>query len=258
MSAEGWRVFKRGGEEVDSVQRFDQPDLIITDVLAAHSKWCPLKVALVFEDKQLTWGEFGQGINKVANGLRALGLEKGDKVSFLIPNRIEVPEIIFGAIKAGGIVVPLSTMLPGDALAGMITDSDSKFLFVGSELRDVLAPYRKGFRNISGKGYILVGGEDKGWNSYSDLLKNSSDEEPDVKLAYQDGFNIMYSSGTTGVPKGIFHTHHNRLVFALFALEMRMDSSTVSIATTALYTNGTWLMLIPPLFAGGKVMELFV
>jgi long-chain acyl-CoA synthetase len=202
----------------------------------------------------LTWREFGQRINKGANGLRALGLKKGDKVSFLIPIRIEVPEIIFGAIKAGGIVVPLSTMLPGDALAGMITDSDSKFLFIGSELRDVLAPYRKGFRNISGKGYILVGGEDKGWNSYSDLLQNSSGKEPDVKLTYQDGFNIMYISGTTGVPKGIFHTHHNRLVFALFALDFRMDSSTVSIATTALYTNGTWLMLIPPLFAGGTVV----
>ena len=232
----------------------DQPDLIITEVLATHSKWRPNKPALICEDRQLTWRQFGQRINKVANGLIARGLKKGDRVSFLISNRIEVPEIIFGVIKAGGIIVPLSTMLPGDAQARMIMDSDSNFLFVGSEYCDVVSPYRADFKSISYGGYILVGGEAKGWDSYDRFLQEGSDEEPKVHLTYQDGFNIMYTSGTTGVPKGIFHTHHNRLVFALFALDFRMDSSCVSVASTALYTNGTWLMLIPVLFSGGTVV----
>jgi acyl-CoA synthetase (AMP-forming)/AMP-acid ligase II len=232
----------------------DQSELIITEVLATHSKWRGNKPALICEDKQLTWREFGQRINKVANGLIAGGLKKGDRVGFLISNRIDVPEIIFGAIKAGGVIVPLSTMLPGDAQARMIIDSECKFLFVGSEYRDMISPYRGDLKSIANGGFIQVGGEAKDWVSYDRFLQQSSDREPNVRLTYQDGFNIMYTSGTTGVPKGIFHTHHNRLVFALFALDFRMDSSCVSVASTALYTNGTWLMLLPVLFSGGTVV----
>jgi acyl-CoA synthetase (AMP-forming)/AMP-acid ligase II len=70
----------------------------------------------------------------------------------------------------------------------------------------------------------------------------------------------MYTSGTTGVPKGILHTHHNRTQFAtMFAIDFRIDSSAVNIVTTALYANGTWLTMLPTLFAGGTlvIMENF-
>ena len=236
------------------MHRFDQFDLIITNILATHSKCHPNKPALICADKQLTWGELGRRINKVGNRLVELGLKKGDKVSLLMANRIEVPEIIFGVVKAGGIIVPLSTMLPGDMSAKMVINSESKFLFVGAELRDVIGPYRCEFKNIPIDGYFLVGEQSPEWNSYSNLLQESSGEEPNVKLSYEDGFNIMYTSGTTGVPKGIFHTHHNRLCFCLTAIDFRIDSSSVSVATTALYTNGTWVMLLPTLFVGGTVV----
>jgi len=76
-------------------------------------------------------------------------------------------------------------------------------------------------------------------------------------MIYEDAFNIMYTSGTTGVPKGILHTHHNRTQFAsMFAIDYRIDSSAVNIVTTALYANGTWLTMLPMVFAGGTLVVM--
>jgi acyl-CoA synthetase (AMP-forming)/AMP-acid ligase II len=237
------------------MKRFENLDVIITDIMASHGKWRTDKTAIICEDRRITWGEFNQRINKVANGLMGLGLQKGEKVSLLMANRIEVLEILFGTVKAGGVIVPLSAMVPGDSLARMIIDSDSKFLFVGPGLGDVIGPYLGEFKNIAKEGFFSVGGNSAGWNSYEPLLDESSDEEPGVKLIYEDSFNIMYTSGTTGVPKGILHTHHNRTQFAsMFAIDYRIDSSAITIITTALYANGTWLTMLPTVFVGGTLV----
>jgi acyl-CoA synthetase (AMP-forming)/AMP-acid ligase II len=81
-----------------------------------------------------------------------------------------------------------------------------------------------------------------------------------VRYELHDDFNIIYSSGTTGMPKGIVQTHRARQHWSYSnALELRMDSTTIALATTSLYSNGTWFMLLPPLFVGGTVviMEAF-
>ena len=111
------------------MQRFDNPDVILTDVMASHAKWRAEKAALVCGDRRVTWRQFNQRINRVANGLIRLGLNKGDKVSMLMTNSIEMLEILFGTIKAGGVIVPLSSMVPGNSLARMISDSRVTFSF---------------------------------------------------------------------------------------------------------------------------------
>jgi long-chain acyl-CoA synthetase len=237
------------------MKKFENLDVIITDVMASHGKWRTDKTAIICEDRRITWGEFNQRINKVANGLMKLGLQKGEKVSLLMANRIEMLEILFGTVKAGGVVVPLSAMVPGDSLAMMIIDSDSKFLFVGPGLRKAIGPYRTEFKNIGEECFFSVGEEAKDWNPYERLLDESSGKDPEVKLIYENAFNIMYTSGTTGVPKGILHTHHNRTQFAsMFAIDYRIDSSAITIIATALYANGTWLTMLPTVFVGGTLV----
>ena len=93
--------------EEENMERFDNPDVIITDVIRNHGKWRKEKTALVCGDQRLTWGEFNNRINRLAHGLVGQGLKKGDKVSMLMTNSIERVEIIFGAVKAGGVIVPL-------------------------------------------------------------------------------------------------------------------------------------------------------
>ena len=237
------------------MQIFNNPDVIITDVMTKHAKWRADKPAIVMDNQFLSWSEFNQRVNKVANKLIALGLHKGDKVSVLMTNRIEVPEILFGTIKAGGVVVPLSTMLKGDALAKMVVDSDSIFLFVDSETRGLIKNYHAELNHISSQCSFSIDEDIDGWNSYTRLLSESSDKDPAIKLSYEDIFNIIYTSGTTGTPNGIVHSHHSRFNFAImWALISRIDSSAVSIITTSLYTNGTWLILLPTFISGGTVV----
>ena len=239
------------------MKRFDNPDVIITDVMDSHGKWRANKPAVICGDKRISWGEFTRRINKVADGLIKRGLQKGDKVSLLSANRIEVLEILFGTVKAGGVIVPLSAMVPGDSLARMVIDSDSRFLFVGPGQPENIGPYRSGFSNIAADGFFALGEPAAGWNSYQSLVNESSDKNPGISLVYEDAFNIMYTSGTTGVPKGILHTHHNRTQFAsMFAIDYRIDSSAVNIVTTALYANGTWLTMLPTVFAGGTLVVM--
>jgi len=237
------------------MQRFDNPDVILTDVMDSHGKWRAKKTAVLCGAERITWGAFNRRINKVANGLIKRGLQKGDKVSLLSTNRLEVLEILFGTVKAGGVIVPLSAMVPGESLARMVIDSDSRFLFVGPGQQDNIGPYRSEFSDIAADGFFALGEPVEGWNSYQSLVDESSDEKPGIALIYEDPFNIMYTSGTTGVPKGILHTHHNRTQFAsMFAIDYRIDSSAVNIVTTALYANGTWLTMLPTVFAGGTLV----
>ena len=237
------------------MKRFDNPDVIIADVMDSHGTWRVNKPAVICGDERITWGEFNRRINKVANGLIKRGLQKGDKVSLLSTNRLEVLEILFGTVKAGGVIVPLSAMVPGDSLARMVIDSDSRFLFVGPGQQDNIGPYRSEFSNIAADGFFALGDPVEGWNSFQSLVDESSDEKPGISLIYEDPFNIMYTSGTTGVPKGILHSHHNRTQFAsMFAIDYRIDSSAVNIVTTALYANGTWLTMLPTVFTGGTLV----
>ena len=237
------------------MQRFDNLDVTITDVIASHGKWRKNKPAIVFEDRTLTWGEWNDRINRVANGLIEQGLAKGDKVSLLTTNRIETLDIVFGAVRAGGLIVPLSALVAGRDLARMVVNSDSKFLFVGAGLEEVLEPFMGDFANIAAENYFSIGGEAEGWNAYGPWLEGRAGGQPGVRLTYEDGFNIMYTSGTTGVPKGIFHTHHNRTQFAVsFAIDYRIDSEAITIITTSLYANGTWLTMLPTVFAGGTLV----
>jgi long-chain acyl-CoA synthetase len=237
------------------MKKFDNPDVIITDVMDSHGKWRAAKTAVICEDQRISWSEFNRRINKVANGLIRRGLQKGDKVSLLTTNRLEALEVLFGVIKAGGVIVPLSAMVPGDALARMVINSDSSFLFVGPGQRETIDPHRSNFSNISEDGFFSLGEAAEGWNPYSSLVDESSPEKPGVSLIYEDPINIMYTSGTTGVPKGILHTHHNRTQFAsMFAIDYRIDSSAINIVTTALYANGTWLTMLPTVFAGGTLV----
>ena len=100
----------------ENMERFDNPDVIITDVIRNHAKWRKKKTALVCGNQRYTWGEFNERINRLANGLIKLGLKKGDKVSMLMTNSIEMVEILFGTVKAGGVIVQLSAMVPGNSL----------------------------------------------------------------------------------------------------------------------------------------------
>ncbi|GAB5471537.1 MAG: class I adenylate-forming enzyme family protein [Rhodospirillales bacterium] len=232
----------------------DDPQVILPDLWATHARFYPKKEAVVCGPVRRTWGDFDANINRVANSLLALGLAKGDKVAVLMGNSVEMLETTFGVVRAGGCVVPLSGMLTGDQLRGLVEDCDAKILVASAEFAERLAEAQARLKKIEPEGWIAFGFAAPGWRAYETFLKGASAEQPPVRLDPSDEFNIIYSSGTTGLPKGIVQTHRARTHWAFSnAVEMGFTAESRALTTTALYSNGTWLMVLPVLFAGGTL-----
>jgi acyl-CoA synthetase (AMP-forming)/AMP-acid ligase II len=233
----------------------DIPPNTVPDSIETHAKWRPDHPAFICGEDERTWSEFDRSINRVANGLVELGLAKGDRVSVLMLNQIETAEIIFGILRAGGVAVPLSAMMPGEGIQLMVNDSDSRTLFVDQTLHPLIASHTSGMTDIVDGGLISVGFSSEGWLSFEDLVAGASEEAPDVVLTHADSSNIIYSSGTTGVPKGIVHSHHSRMYSALgLSIGFRIHPASRTLVTVPLFSNGAWMMFLPTVTVGATTV----
>jgi len=230
----------------------DDPQVYLPDLFATHARHFPDKDAVICGEQRRSWGDFVGNINRIANHLVGTGLGKGDKVAVLMGNSVEMLEAVFGVVRAGGCVVPLSGLLTSAQLQSLLDDCDAVAAFVSAEFSDRVSPLRHALKGI--ETWISYGFEGQGWQPLATVLEVGSPDLPDVRHALTDTFNIIYSSGTTGLPKGIIQTHRARLHWAFSnAVEMEFDSGSRALATTPLYSNGTWLMMLPVLFAGGTL-----
>ena len=239
------------------MDQFEAVHPVLTDFLADYAKWQPDKEALIFGEQRITWREFNQEVNRVANALKDMGMQKGDKVCTLLDNSPEMLFLIFGITKAGGVVVPLSTWLQPDAVSMMIADSDTKAVFVGPGRDGLVSPELIEDKKIGEESIFAVGFEKEGWPSYRQFTAEASIEEPLVKIDSGDDFNIIYSSGTTGTPKGIVHTHYARSMFGLaLGVAFKLYNDSRSLISIPLFTNGTWAIMLPTLTLGGTVIVM--
>jgi acyl-CoA synthetase (AMP-forming)/AMP-acid ligase II len=242
------------------MRKLDDAQVFLPTIWANHAEFYPGKTAVVCGEQRLTWQELNDSFNRVANSLLREGVSRGDKVAVVMTNSIEMLLIMFGISKAGACVVPISALLTPDQVAGLVDDSDARMVFVSESTRHLVDPVLTRLGKVESDKRISVGFEADGWRSYSAWLNDSATDEPQVQYRMDDDFNIIYSSGTTGIPKGIVQTHKARLHWSYSnALEMRFNRNSVALATTSLYANGTWFMLLPPMFLGATIviMEQF-
>src|SRR5262249_38947223 len=161
-----------------------------------------------------------------------------------LENAAETVLIMFGTIKAGAILVPLSIMASAEALAGMMRDCKARAVFCCAPAHAGLTGALQTVTSLIDDGRIAVGFSAAGWTDYA-RFAGLDDEPPAVEIDPDDPINIIYSSGTTGAPKGVVHTHRARFIWAcLKCIDDGTNQSSVNLITTPLYHNGALLFVV--------------
>jgi long-chain acyl-CoA synthetase len=221
-------------------------------LLPRHAKYRGGHPALVVGGRTLTFRELNLYVNQLANGLLRAGLGKGDKFATVLPNCLELMASYWAAAKTGLVIVPVSPLLQASGLLTLLRDCDAR-LVIGDPA------FARSWVDISGdlpaiKTAVLVGAapDDRMIPFERFVAAASGGEPPDPRLTGDDVFNIMYSSGTTGLPKGIVHTHFVRAMYCtLFSTAWRMTPESVVLHAGSIVFNGCMLDLMPWMYLGG-------
>jgi len=229
--------------------------LNISDLISAHAANFGVKPAIISDDVVVSWQEFDRRTNRIANALRASGLRAGERVAALAPNGPRLIELIFATHKAGGCFVPVSAFLSGDQMVLLLKDAGAAFFFAGQEYLDRLRDLPKILESVRKGGWIGLDFEATDWRSLDDFLAAGTDHVPTRWHELEDMGCLWYSSGTTGVPKGIIRSHQSlQALGILCGLDMNIDSRAVTLLGTPLSASGTWINLLSTIVAGGTVV----
>ncbi len=185
----------------------------IAEFITLSSAICPDRVAVVFEGKRSSFSELNERINRFANAMAGLGMGKGDKLAMLQVNCSQCVEAYFAAAKLGVIYVPLNFRAKADELTYMINSSEASILLVGRRYFELVNSIRKDTPQV--KHHISVEGPEEGYIDYDELLASSSDEEVFTDIDDQDTTILMFTAGTTGLPKGVMLSHENFSIYIL-------------------------------------------
>lgn len=210
---------------------------------------------LVYQSERWTYSEFAAEVNRAAHMLTSeLSVQSGDRIALAMRNYPEMAILLMAIVSIGAVVVPLNAWWSGEELAFAVNDSDVRVVFADGDRYTSLEPH------ISTLPVTLVGVRDaSGPLQYADLLARSLDDSwPDVEVAPDDDFAVMYSSGSSGRPKGVLLTHRG----AVSSIHSwRMGEEVAALMNPQAAANKTGLpayLIVTPLFHVTALHSMFL
>jgi len=231
---------------VTNEEIFAQEAGSIPELIRAQAQATPERVAIVTEGGSITYAGLAALVERVAAALQRDGAGPGSAVAIAATNSIDYAAVFLGAIRAGAAAAPLQPTVTADSLAAMIEDTGARHLFLDGAVARSLEARAPAVSRIaldrSGAGRPL-----------SDWLSGSNPFAP-VPFDPDAAFNIIYSSGTTGRPKGIVQPNRMRWAHVRRCAVFGYTSASVTIVSTPLYSNTTLVNFLPALALGGTVV----
>jgi acyl-CoA synthetase (AMP-forming)/AMP-acid ligase II len=227
--------------------------LELASLIARHARYRPDATAVVFENERLTCRQFWARVARVGNMLRALGVGPGDKVATVAGNSASLLETYWAVPTIGATLVPLSPLLLANGLASLLRDSDARCLVTQASMLPVL-------REIRGDlppHVLLIDAAEPGFGDYQALAAQQPDTLAPAHVTPDTLFNIMYTSGTTGLPKGIMHSHFVRSMYCtLLGAAFRFTPESRTLHAGAIVFNGAFVTMMPTFHLGGTYVLL--
>ncbi|WP_249870748.1 long-chain-fatty-acid--CoA ligase [Oceanobacillus saliphilus] len=217
--------------------------LLLTDFLDRAVKLYGDKTAVIDDEKVVTYFELNERVNRLSHGLKELGVEKGDKVAILAPNTLEMLEGFYGAFQLGAVTVPLNIRLKPNDYLFILNHSETKVLFVDYELYGLIDPVRD---QLNVEQIIVHGGskikfEENDFDYEKWLAQFTANPFDRAEMDEQDIASLLYTSGTTGDPKGVMLTHRNNYMQALQVMHhLRVSDQDVVLHVLPMFHVNGW------------------
>lgn len=214
----------------------------LSDVLRAHGRERPGKTAVVDERANYSYAELDRTMDRIAAALQRDGIGPGQSVAIVASASIEYAAVFLGALRAGCVAVPLAPSSTPESLTAMIADCGAPIMFVDADSAAAIAG-----------GPIAATQIRLDTHGFEAWLAPAGTKPASVAIDPADGFNVIYSSGTTGTPKGIVQSHQMRWWHISSNAGGGYDDA-VTMISTPLYSNTTLVSFFPTLGWGGTVV----
>lgn len=227
--------------------------MFLADLLRRNRKLFPDNPAFIFEGKRFTWTEADERVNRLANALMGLGIKRGDHVAILSKNCNEYLETYFACSRSASICTAFNYRLTPHELQYVIDNSEAKVVIVSDEFLDTLEQIRPNLK--SAEHYVVIEQAPEGMKSYAELIESASPDKPEVEQHEDDVVLQMYTSGTTGLPKGAMLTHRNLLTNAIgcsFGMQLQQGDCILMVAP--LYHMAAGMCSLAVILQGGPIL----
>ncbi len=231
----------------NTVQMLASEFAALPDLVRAHAAERPDAPAVADAEKQISWAELDDLANRIAARLQDDGVAPGHATAIAGLNSVEQVAVFIGTLRAGAIAGLITSTATGEQMAAMIVDSGARHLFLDAKAADSLAG-----QNFGSPHKVAMDGSQAGEPLDTWMAAAGTVAAP-VNITPDTGFNIIYSSGTTGTPKGIVHNHKMRWQHIWRGLPA-YGPKAVTILSTPLYSNTTMASFLPTLGSGGQVV----